>query len=242
MADPLVRYQPTPLQVARDDLDWLSDEDVAFLEPKDQAAAVGLSLLCGGGGYFYTGDHGKGVGLTLAAVASLLILPGPLAVLGFAAMAAVGAVTSRAKVKKINKFVIAKREEESRIGAAPGAYRLLSAMSKVDTRAARDAAVAVQVGAFPVVPQPPPPPDPGLMRTPSRHPELIDKLRKLATLRGANVISELELKERKIDMLSEVATGLDRGAVDDLLFDLVPLLHEGAVTDEDVDFVKSLAK
>jgi hypothetical protein len=117
-------------------------------------------------------------------------------------------------------------------------------MSRVDVRAAREAAAAVQLGALPVMPAAATsrtPPD-TVAQTPSRYRELVDKLRKLATLREAGVISELEHKERKIDLISDVASGLGRDEADDLLFDLLPLLQQGTITEEDIEFIKSLGK
>jgi hypothetical protein len=263
MSTDLVRYQLNPVDQARAELDWMSDEDVAFVESKDPAAAVGLALLCGGGGHFYTGDHRKGIGLTAVAVAALVlgpvVLPFPLALLPFIAVAASSAARARTKAKKINKFILAKRDEENRGAAHPSAYRLLAAMSRVDASAVRDAAAISNAGtAAALAPAPTtgsgmplghadlPSRDASLPSRhaglPSRYASLIDKLRKLTTLRAANVITDLERNERKIDLLSEVASGLERDALDELLFELIPLLREGTVTNDDIEFVKTLAK
>jgi hypothetical protein len=243
MADQrLVRYQPNPAEVARSDVAWLDDDDAALVESKDVASAVGLSLISGGGGHFYTGDHITGLGLTLAAVGAVvagpMLLPLSVAFLPLLAVLGGGAVTAAQKAKKINRYVLRRRQHESETAPHPQAYKLLHAMAKVDARAAHQVAqFAGTGGAAALMPQQPAPPP---AAPPSLHSELIDKLRKLAHLRDANVISDVEHRERKIDLLAAVATGASRDQIDDLLFDVLPLIQEGTLVNEDVEFVKSL--
>ena len=249
MADQrLVRYQPSPVEKARADVDWLDDDDAALVESKDTAAAVGLALISGGGGHFYTGDHVTGIGLTVAAVAALVLgpifLPISVAFAPFLAVVVGSAVAAAKNAKKINKYVVQRRRHEKESAPHPQAYKLLHAMSRVDARAAQQVAAMANSGAaHALVPHPPTSPTPpgsAAVQSPSPHSELIDKLRKLVHLRDAGVISELEHRERKIDVLATVASGASRDEVDELLFEVLPLIKEGTLTDEDVEFVKSL--
>lgn len=242
MADQrLVRYQPSPVEKARAEVDWLDDDDAALVESKDVASAVGLSLISGGGGHFYTGDNMTGIGLTIATFGSLIagpILLGPVGLLPAFGIVLGSAVASARKVKKINRYVIERRQHEAATAPHPQAYKLLHAMAKVDARGAQQAREIAQAGgAQALMPQQPAPPPP---QTPSPHQELIDKLRKLAHLRDAKVISDVEHQDRKIDLLSAVASGLSRDEIDDLLFELLPLIQEGTLAEDDVEFVKSL--
>ncbi len=76
---------------------------------------------------------------------------------------------------------------------------------------------------------------------PQPHDPLVDKLRKLIHLRDAKVISEVEHAERKVDLLTAAAAGASRDEIDELLFELLPLLREGTITEQDAEFLKSLA-
>jgi hypothetical protein len=214
----LVRVQSSSLDKARAELEWLDDEDAAVIGVKDPASAVGLSLITGGGGHFYIGDNVTGYGLTLAALATLIggsFLLGPwltavllLGVLVGSAALVVG------KVKKVNRYVVARNQQEAAIAGHP-AHKLLHAVQEVDAPAQ------------PAGPQP--------------HDPLVDRLRKLMHLRDANVISEIEHAERKVDLLTAEAEGASRDQIDELLFELLPLLREGTITEQDVEFLKSLA-
>jgi hypothetical protein len=66
-----------------------------------------------------------------------------------------------------------------------------------------------------------------------------DRLRKLADLRSAGVLSAIEHRERKVEILSEL-TGLTVSHREDLLHELLALRVQGVVDDEDVLFVKDL--
>jgi hypothetical protein len=239
MADQrLARHKPSPVELARAEVGWLDDDDAELIEQRDVATAVGLSLISGGGGHFYVGDNITGIGLCILALTALIAgpmwLPLSVAFLPLVVILGGAAVASARKAKKVNRFVVLKRQHELESAPYPQSYKLLAAVAQVDSRVAQN---AVHSG-YPAAAAPssePPPPEP-----PSPHQELIDKLRKLMHLRDAEVISEIEHRERKVDLLSAAATGMSRDQLDELLFELLPLIQEGTLVREDVEFLKSL--
>lgn len=66
-----------------------------------------------------------------------------------------------------------------------------------------------------------------------------ERLRKLADLHQAGVLSEVEHRERKVEILSELAE-LTATHREDLLHELLLLRARGIVDDDDVRFVKDL--
>jgi hypothetical protein len=227
MPDPrLVRVPQSSVETARAELAWLDDEDAAVIGVKDPASAVALSLITGGGGHFYVGDNVTGYGLTLAALTALIagpfLLPTALAVVLIFGVLAGSAALVVGKVKKVNRYVVARHQQEAAIAGHP-THKLLHAMLEAGGHPSPPATTPAQ-------PTPPQPHDP-----------LVDKLRKLIHLRDANVISELEHAERKVDLLTAAASGASRDQIDELLFELLPLLREGTITEQDVEFLKSLA-
>lgn len=236
MADQrLVRYQPSPVEIARDEVGWLDDDDAALIEGKDVATAVGLSLISGGGGHFYVRDNVTGLGLSIVALASLIAIPSfPLvALLTLVGVLGGSAVLAAAKVRKVNRYVVLRRQHEAALASHP-THKLLDAMTAAGAHPPRNYAPA------PPGPASAPPPSEQPAYPPTTHGDLVDKLRKLIHLRDANVITELEHRDRKIDLLAAAASGLGRDQTDELLFELLPLIREGTIADEDVEFVKSL--
>jgi hypothetical protein len=57
---------------------------------------------------------------------------------------------------------------------------------------------------------------------------------------AAAIISDGELRERKVDLL-EGAAPADRDALDELLDELLPLGDQGVVDGDDLDFLEQLA-
>lgn len=234
MADPRlpVPYRgPSAVQRTRQRLAWISDDDLPLLQDKQPGAAGLLSLLTGGGGQLYVGDHRKGIGLAVAAAGSFVaaVTLTSLAWAPFLAIGSLSALDAWRKARAINRHLAARRAEHVQAGPHPAAYRLLAAMSAVDANAAREAAAVQQAR--------PPQPSP---RPPSPHGALLGRLRKLATLRAAGAMAEHEHRGRKVDLLSRACDGLERDDVDDLLYELLPLRDQGIVTDEDIQLVKDL--
>ena len=61
-----------------------------------------------------------------------------------------------------------------------------------------------------------------------------------STLFRSKVISDHELRERKVDLLEEAAPE-NRDALDEMLFELLPLVDQGVLDQGDIDFLKQLA-
>ena len=66
-----------------------------------------------------------------------------------------------------------------------------------------------------------------------------DRLRKLADLRVSGVLDDAEHRERKVDVLGELANAAPQGR-EDILHELLALRAQGVVDDEDIQFVKEL--
>jgi hypothetical protein len=64
-------------------------------------------------------------------------------------------------------------------------------------------------------------------------------LRKLADLRAAGVLSDVEHRERKIEVLGDLVN-TSPGGREDILHDLLALRVQGVLEDEDIQFVKEL--
>lgn len=220
------------LDEVRSDIAWVDDADLGRLEEKSQLGAATLSLASGGGGHLYVGDYRRGLAMTagqIGAAALGLAAGAAVAWLPFACLGIAGAVDAWRRARAQNRYLAARRHEYERNHPHPAAYRLLAAMSAADPTALRDAAAWQRAGgqAPAATPQPPP------------HP-LVERLRKVWALYQAGAISEAELRARKIELLERHASGIARDDLDDLLYVLLPLLGEGALDDEDIEFVKCL--
>lgn len=211
------------LDRARDDVAWVENDDLVELESKSRMGAAILGFFTWGGGRVYVGDVGRGIagiGALIGWVALAAVLPAALGPLVYAAGGAIGALWSYEGARKVNRFVATRAELQLREGPGPGAYRLLAGA------AAHDPSLASALPTFG--------PGPG-----SPHAPTVDRLRKLAALHTAGVINEAELRDRKVDLFTELgATSTD---LDALMYELLPLRHEGVLLHEDFEFLKQVA-
>lgn len=216
----------TEVQQLRAKLTWVDDTDVRNIEDSNPGAAWLLSLCFGGGGQIYNGDTLRGVMLILASFGALIGvgLHGALTLVWLAVNIGSSAHAFM-QARAVNRYLAARAELQRHSAAqqAPhAAYQLASAMIGAGVGAGGAAAV---------------PPAQAAPTGPVA--DLKSRLEKLAILHASGVISELEHRERRLDMLSEW-TNLSNDTVDELLFELLPLIRSGMLTQEDVDFIKSL--
>ncbi len=209
----------------RKELTWLPDEELAMVEFREPSMAVGLGLVSGGGGFLYTGDTKKGVAGIAAmtfAIACSVALPtiGWIGLLGVAGWGAVGAWQQS---HRINRFLRNKRVADAQVAGHDPTQKLLASMPGAQNQ---------RVAAPPSLAMAP--------HLQGEHDALIVRLQKLAAIAASAVINETECRDRKIDLLSEVASGLGAEETDSLLFALLPLLDAGVLTEEDLQFVKEL--
>ena len=222
---------PADLQRARERVPWVDDDDLREVERKSRGGAAALSFFTWGGGHLYVGDVKKGGALIAALVAwfAAASVLGPVAPPLFFMVSVLSSVLSFRKATEVNRFVGTRNEVLLRQGADASGYRLLNEAAAVNPGLA---------GALP--------PAPALQLTAGAHPgqpgpyaELADRLRKLASLRQAGIISDGELRSRKIDILSEAAPS-SPDDLDELLYALLPLSDEGVLDTDDFDFLKQL--
>jgi hypothetical protein len=224
---------PADLQRARERVPWVDDDDLREVERKSRGGAAALSFFTWGGGHLYVGDVKKGSALIAAMIAwaAASNVLGPVAPAIFFAVSVLSSVWSFRKAREVNRFVGTRNEVLLRQGADASGYRLLHEAAAVNPALA---------GALPAAPAPllTAGAHPG-MGQPGPHAEFAARLRKLASLRRAGIISDGELRSRKIDILSEAApASLDE--LDELLYALMPLSDEGVLDTEDFDFLKQL--
>lgn len=227
-----VRYQQRSLvQQTRADLDWVDDKDLLLLTEKSPLAAGALSLFTGGGGQLFVNDYRKGFGFLGAAVGAFALataVASPLAVLPLLGLCGTSSVLAWRQARAVNRYLASKRHEFEQQSSHPPALRLLAAMQ------ASGPGQGQQRAAPPAADSEPP--------APSVHQPLLDKLRKVATIHAANALSDSEFRARKIDILNDAASGIPRDDLDELLFALLPLMDEGILTDEDIEFIKELGE
>lgn len=217
-------------------LTWVDDGDLRTLESKDTGAAWALSMFFGGGGQLYTGQYLMGAGL-IAADLVLLWLFWPL----YFALGAVSSVMAFRAAKQINRYVAARDAQDRSSGPTPAEYRLLSAMSAADPNARYDAAKMHAMGLSPTAGGSSESSGPA---TPLNVAgidvgKIKQKLEQLAALRQNQVIDDAEYRERRIDTL-RVLQGLSRDEMDDVLYHLIPLINQGYLSNEDIQFVKQM--
>ncbi len=207
----------------RKELSWLPNEEIATLEFREPSMAAGLGLVSGGGGFLYTGDTKKGfagIAAMLGAVALSVAIPA-IGWIGLVAVAGWGAAGAWQQSHRINRFLSSKRMANAQVAGHDPTQKLLTSMpgpqnQMVPTKAPLTTALK------------------------GEHDALIVRLNKLAAIRASAVITETECRARRIDLLSEVATGLGPEETESLLFALLPLLDAGALTEEDMQFIKEL--
>ncbi len=218
------------LEIARHEIEWIDDHDLRDLESKSQVGAALLGLFTWGGGRILAGDMVRGIGAVGALIVWLAlgsVLPGGLIAAGFWVGGALGAAWSVQGARAVNRFC-ATRNELLLTERAGGPNQHLLA-----------GAIAVQPELAGALPAPLPAAQPSMPAT-GPHAALIDRLRKLASLRKAGVIDESEHKSRKIDVLSEAASAIPAADLEDLMFTLLPLRGEGVLAGEDFEFMKQL--
>jgi hypothetical protein len=225
---------PADLQRARERVPWVDDDDLREVERKSRGGAAALSFFTWGGGHLYVGDMGKGSALIAALIAWLALgssLAGPVAPAIFLVVSVLSSVWSFRKAQDVNRFVGTRNEVLLRQGADASGYRLLHEAAAVNP---------VLAGALPAAPMPllTAGAHPGVGQ-PGPHADLAARLRKLASLRQAGIISDGELHSRKIDLLSEAAPA-SPDELDELLYALLPLSDEGVLDTDDFDFLKQL--
>jgi hypothetical protein len=206
----------------REDIEWVDDRDLSELESKSRLGAAVLGFFTWGGGRIYVGDLGKGIaaiGALIGWVALSAFLPEAIGPLAYAAGGTIGALWSHDGARRVNRFVATRSELQLRAGAGPSGYRLLASAAAVDP------SLASALPTFGVGSDGP-------------HSATIERFRKLAALHHAGVINDAELRERKVDIMTELAaTNPD---VDDLMYALLPLRHEGVLQAEDFEFLKQV--
>lgn len=211
------------LERARDEIQWVEEDDLSELESKSRLGAAVLGFFTWGGGRLYVGDVGKGIaaiGGLMGWVALAAVLPAALGPLVYMAGGTIGALWSNDGARRVNRFVATRSELQLREGPGMGAYRLLAGAAAVDPSLA---------SALPTFGPPPTSP----------HAETVERLRKLAALHQAGVINEAELKDRKVDLFTEL--GSKSSDLDELMYALLPLRNEGVLAAEDFEFLKQVS-
>ena len=213
---------PADLDLARQQVDWIDEDDLRDVESKSPVGATLLGLFTWGGGRLYVGDMPRGIAGIVALIAWLTIgryVPDAVGTLVYFLVGGGAAAYAYQGARRVNKLVATRNELMLRQGAGPEGYRLLAGAALIDPRLAAD------------LPRQAPATGP--------HADLVVRLRKLAALRGSGVIDDVELRERKIDLLQEVAPA-SQGDLDDMMFALLPLRDEGVLLQEDFDFLKQV--
>lgn len=65
------------------------------------------------------------------------------------------------------------------------------------------------------------------------------RLQELAALRKSSVIDDDEYRARRLDAIGELR-GMDTEQIENVLYDLLPLIDQGYLSREDIDFIKRL--
>ncbi|MBT8491622.1 MAG: hypothetical protein KJO07_01070 [Deltaproteobacteria bacterium] len=220
---------PSQVPMLRRGVSWIDDDTAAHLDFRETAVAGSLGFFTGGLGHVYNRRWLRGLGMTLGSVGALVasFSLSPLFAV-WAAIGVVGAVTAVKDAKTINRFVLARNNAmQANTGAIAGS--MASAQNYLPGLAGPLRQAQLPQGNQAPAQAPAGP-----------HQQVIDRLRQLATLRGKDMLNEVEYQDRKIDVLSEF-TGADRDDLDRLLYALMPLVEEGTLTKDDIEFTKTLA-
>lgn len=228
-----------PVQSTRAALVWVGNDDLPLLEERSEAGTAALSLISGGGGHLYVGDLRRGFGL-LGLQAGAIALAATVS-FGWLAVVVTGvgsAIASWRKARAINRYLAAVRQAHYSNSPYPPEYRLVAAMTAADPSAWRAAAEHKRLGQLG---QASPPADPvGANPADPAHANIVLRLRKLAALRANQVLTDVELAGRKAESLESACGDLNADSLDDLLFALMPLVQEGILDEQDIEFVKRL--
>jgi hypothetical protein len=216
--------QKTPLDLerAREDVEWIDDDDLRDLESKSTFGASMLGLFTWGGGRLYLGDVPRGIAALVGLAVWATIghwVPSSVGSLVFFAIGGASAAWSYKGARKVNKYIGTRNELMLRQAAGADGYRLLAGAALHDPSLAH------------ALPKP--------KQSSGPLADLSDRLRKLAALRSSGVINDVELRERKLDILNEAAPGT-QGELDDMMYALLPLRDEGVLSQDDFDFLKSV--
>jgi hypothetical protein len=218
------------LERARRQLTWVEDDDLDEVESRSTWGTTLLGLFTWGGGRFMVGDR-KGGALGIAAligwIAAAQAVPSAVGGLVYWAAGAAFAAWSYDGARKVRRFEKVRNLLGLQSGPDPSAYRLLAAASAVDPTLAPALPLLPAPGAIPAATGP--------------HAPLLDKLRQLAVLHRSGMLSDAELAERKVDLFSG-SPPANRAELDEILFALLPLREEGAITDEDIAFLKGVSR
>jgi TM2 domain-containing membrane protein YozV len=223
------------VQRRRSDLSWVDDPALRNLEESNPAAAWLLSVLFGGGGQLYNGDTRRGLAL-IGGWLGLILLANVAGVFTYAALAVMvgGSIHATRQSLAINRYLGARAEQQRMLaagGSMPGNRLAASMLASPDVAHAAPAAPAA-----PAALASPDSPDHGLVASAK------SRLEKLAVLRAGGVIDEAEHRERRIEILAELGehAELVHQRIEEVLFELLPLIQSGGLTREDVDFLKSM--
>jgi hypothetical protein len=183
----------------------------------------------------YTYARWRGAAMITGMLGAIIALAGvlpeaiPILVVGSSLGSAVDAAR---RARRINRFARVRSQLALTASGDPAHYRLLaSAASVAPTLSGTVPALA------PTLPTPALPPGPAAT---GKHAVLVERLQKISSLARSKVISEHELRERKVDLLEEAAPE-NRDALDEMLFELLPLVDQGLLDQADIDFLKQLA-
>lgn len=230
------------LNDARSRVKWVEDEDLSTLERREPAYAAMLSLFTGGGGQLYNGQIKTGLFLMAFWVFSFAIAiaaDGP--PIHLMMMGPVTAALAYRRAKQINRYIKARQADELEV-ARLGTRAALSASASraaVVEQAAIQAPMAVGAELPAKVVQLPPVAPLPIADATSPAAGLGARLQKLAALRKSAVIDDQEYRERRLDAVAELQ-GLDRDGIDDVLYDLLPLIDQGYLSREDIELIKRL--
>jgi TM2 domain-containing membrane protein YozV len=209
----------------RADIAWVNDADLRSLEPANPGGAWALSLLFGGGGQVMNGDVARGAGLIALWIGTFVLSGwlGPIALWLTLAVMVGGSVHAFTQARAINRYLAARAEQHQLEAGVPSALRLVQAMGfggAMVPVAAHAAPLGTAGVAGPLV-------------------QVRMRLEKLKVLRNSGVIDDAEHREQRIEVLSELVE-VGRERLDEVLYELLPLIQQGTITREDVEFVKRM--
>jgi hypothetical protein len=227
---------------ARSRLKWVEDEDLSTQERREPVLSGILSFFTLGGGQLYNGQTKKGIGLVaLWGLSMLVCIAADAPPAHMMALGPIAAILASWRAKQVNRFVKARHAfelEEARLGTRAA---LTSASKSLPAAQAQPMALPLAAGAeqqAKVVQLPPAALLP-IAETSSPAAGLGVRLQKLAALRKSSVIDDDEYRARRLDAVAELK-GLDTEEIENVLYDLLPLIDQGYLSREDIDFIKRL--